>query len=412
MQIISKNPIISFLTRILFVAFISSIIWIFTIYYYYEYNIANDIKQEIEREKIKFQEAIIAYNISKENNEKIDMLKNELHQNDVEFFRLYDSDKNLILDIENLDDKKIVEIENYPLFKDNLYYRLIKKDQDIYLFFQSKVLLEEKYFYLLMFFPLDEKSVQLIDQDIQYTILVVIITVILIVISTLPLVVMQYKKLINSKNELLEANLSILLSLGNAIAKRDSDTNEHNYRVAYYSIKIAEALHLPKKQIQSLIKGAFLHDIGKIAISDNILLKPSKLTIEEFNIMKTHVNHGVDIIENISWLENAKDVILYHHEKVNGEGYPLRVKDNEIPLNAKIFAVADVFDALSSKRPYKKAFSIDESFHIIKKDINKHFDEKIVTTFELIYRQSYADIHAKNSKELKDIFYKIFKMYF
>lgn len=263
-----------------------------------------------------------------------------------------------------------------------------------------------------MLFPLDEKSVQLIDQDIQYTIFIVIITVILIVISTLPLVVMQYKKLINSKNELLEANFSILLSLGNAIAKRDSDTNDHNYRVAYYSIKIAEALHLPKKQIQSLIKGAFLHDIGKIAISDNILLKPSKLTIEEFKIMKTHVNHGVDIIENISWLENAKDVILYHHEKVNGEGYPLRVKDNEIPLNAKIFAVADVFDALSSKRPYKKAFSIDESFHIIKKDINKHFDEKIVSTFELIYRQAYADIHEKNSKELKDIFYKIFKMYF
>ena len=156
----------------------------------------------------------------------------------------------------------------------------------------------------------------------------------------------------------------------------------------------------------------FLHDIGKIAISDNILLKPAKLTNIEFEDMKTHVLHGVEIVQNNYWLKDAKDVILHHHEKVDGSGYPDGLQGDEIPYNARIFAVADVFDALTSKRPYKKPFSLDESMKIIMDDVGTHFDKNIVDSFEEIYEKIYYDILDMSSKELEKIFYQNVKPYF
>ena len=136
-----------------------------------------------------------------------------------------------------------------------------------------------------------DKATQLaIKKDIRETLFIIII----VFLSIFPLVYSQYKSMLEKQKELMQSNINTLISLGNAIAKRDSDTSEHNYRVTYYSIKIAQRMNLNKELIQSLIKGAFLHDIGKIAISDTILLKPGKLTSEEFSIMKTHVTSGLD----------------------------------------------------------------------------------------------------------------------
>ena len=110
--------------------------------------------------------------------------------------------------------------------------------------------------------------------------------------------------------------------LGSAIAMRDADTHLHNYRVTVYAIRLAEALGLSKPDIQRLIAGAFLHDVGKIGISDTILLKPpGRLTAQEFQVMRTHVLLGVDIIAKADWLRGARDVVEFHHEKFDGSGY-------------------------------------------------------------------------------------------
>jgi putative nucleotidyltransferase with HDIG domain len=154
--------------------------------------------------------------------------------------------------------------------------------------------------------------------------------------------------------EVLDSHISMMESLGRAIAKRDSDTGEHNYRVAWVSARIAEEMGLTGHDMQALIAGSFLHDVGKIGIPDAILLKPGKLDEEEFVIMRTHVALGEEIVTGMGWLDDANAVVAAHHEKRDGSGYPRQLKGDAIPLAACIFAVADVFDALSSKRPYKQ----------------------------------------------------------
>jgi HD-GYP domain-containing protein (c-di-GMP phosphodiesterase class II) len=177
------------------------------------------------------------------------------------------------------------------------------------------------------------------------------------------------------------ANIGMLEVLGSAIAKRDSDTSAHNYRVTIHAIHLGKTLGLDNNNMSSLIKGSFLHDIGKIAISDTILLKPAKLTFEEFEVMKTHVLHGSEIISKYEWLKDADDVVLHHHEKFNGDGYPHGLKGEKIPLNARIFCLADVFDALTSKRPYKDRFPIDLSMEIMTAGAGSHFDPELFRVF-------------------------------
>ncbi len=194
-----------------------------------------------------------------------------------------------------------------------------------------------------------------------------------------------------TNQRLYEANIGMLETLGNAIAKRDSDTSSHNYRVTLYSIKISEMMAMDGDSIRGLIKGAFLHDLGKIAISDRILLKPGKLTEEEFRIMKSHVSHGADIVDNYPWLHDSLDVVLYHHEKYNGRGYLRCLKGEEIPLKARIFCIADVFDALTSVRPYKEAFPFDMSVAILTRERGSHFDPDILDIFLEQAQQLHTD---------------------
>jgi len=189
---------------------------------------------------------------------------------------------------------------------------------------------------------------------------------------------------------LLDSNLETLQVLGSAIAKRDSDTDAHNYRVTIFSVRLAEATGLDQQSIQKLIKGAFLHDVGKIGVRDNILLKPGKLDEEEFEVMKTHVKHGLDIVSRSNWLHDAIDVVGFHHEKFDGKGgYDQGLKEESIPLNARIFAIADVFDALTSKRPYKDPFPFEKSIAILEEGRGNHFDPVLVDTFISIAQPLY-----------------------
>ncbi len=211
---------------------------------------------------------------------------------------------------------------------------------------------------------------------------------------------------------LLNANIGMLEVLGSAIAKRDSDTSAHNYRVCIYSIHLGKAMGLHDANLRSLIKGAFLHDIGKIAISDNILLKPGGLDDREYEIIKTHVIHGSDIIKAYSWLSDAHDVVLHHHEKYNGNGYPDALKSDQIPLNARIFAVADVFDALTSKRPYKEPYPVDYTLRVMMSDVGSHFDPEIFDLFSRDAQAVHDDIADLSELQLEDMLHGIMQDYF
>ncbi len=199
------------------------------------------------------------------------------------------------------------------------------------------------------------------------TMAIVILVVLLTAAVTYPIVRRLLGQVTDFSVRLLDANLDVLATLGSAIAKRDSDTHAHNYRVTIYAVRLAEAVGVPPPTIRSLIKGAFLHDVGKIGIPDGILLKPGKLDDAEYALMKTHVEHGRDIVSRSRWLQDAMDVVYAHHEQVEGRGYPRGLAGSDIPVTARMFAIADVFDALTSRRPYKEPWSFEKAMEILAK---------------------------------------------
>jgi len=230
-----------------------------------------------------------------------------------------------------------------------------------------------------------------IKQQTLWSLILVVLVVFATSMALYPLIIRLNRTLNDYSHNLTLTNIGMLRVLGSAIAKRDSDTNVHNYRVTLYSVRIGEIMELSHPAMQGLIKGAFLHDLGKIAIGDAILHKPGKLTDEEFKIMESHVRHGEDIIYGYDWLKDARDVVCCHHEKFDGSGYPAGLANEKIPLNARIFSVADVFDALTSKRPYKEPFSFDVAVEILRESLGSHFDPDVAR----IFLDSAAVLHAE-----------------
>jgi HD-GYP domain-containing protein (c-di-GMP phosphodiesterase class II) len=228
-----------------------------------------------------------------------------------------------------------------------------------------------------------------------------------------PVILGLMRKLERLSLNLLDANLEMVGVVGSTIAKRDSDTDAHNFRVTIYSVRVAEALGLDDAMIRVLIKGAFLHDVGKIGIRDNILLKPGRLDEKEFEEMKLHVNHGLDIVFKSAWLKEASAVVGSHHEKYEGNGYPDGLKGETIPVLARIFAIADVFDALTSHRPYKKPLSFEETTDILLKGRGSHFDPEILDVFIDISRPLFDQYGGgddeRSRKDLDGIVQKYYK---
>jgi HD-GYP domain-containing protein (c-di-GMP phosphodiesterase class II) len=238
-------------------------------------------------------------------------------------------------------------------------------------------------------FAISAEAMNGIRGDILRTIIYVVGLIIATALVLYPVIGRLLDRLSRQTVRLLDSNLEILQVLGGAIAKRDSDTDAHNYRVSVYSVFLAEAIELPRNQIQSLIKGALLHDVGKLGIRDNILLKPGKLTEDEFNVMKTHVDHGMELTDRATWLKDAQAVVGSHHEKYDGAGYPAGLQGEAIPLTARIFAITDVFDALTSRRPYKDPLSYDETMQILQSGRGSHFDPALLDAFGDIARDLY-----------------------
>lgn len=196
--------------------------------------------------------------------------------------------------------------------------------------------------------------------------------------------------------KMLRIQNNVIISMANLIESRDGDTGEHVKRTEQFVNMLARAAQrkgykleiLTDEYIELLSKAAPLHDIGKIAISDTILMKPARLTPEEFEIMKTHAKEGGRIVREVigeieeqAYVDIAADVAAYHHEKWDGSGYNEGLSGENIPLSARIMAIADVFDALISKRCYKSEFSLDEAFKIIKESAGSHFDPTLASIF-------------------------------
>ncbi len=218
-----------------------------------------------------------------------------------------------------------------------------------------------------------------------------------------PVILSLNRNVLRASREILQGNVETAAVLGAAIAKRDSDTGEHNYRVTLYAIALAEKIGLAREQIRHLTLGAFLHDVGKIGIPDAILLKPGRLDETEFATMKQHVGLGLEIIANSHWLAPAAEVIGNHHEKVDGSGYPQGRRGEEIPLNARIFAIVDVFDALMSKRPYKPPMVLAEALEILRAGRGQHFDRALVDAFCAIADDRYRALCDLPESALSEI---------
>lgn len=184
-------------------------------------------------------------------------------------------------------------------------------------------------------------------------------------------------------SEILQRERETVMRLCKATEFRDPETGAHILRMAHYSRLIASRLGFSLEQQDLLLEAAPMHDIGKVGIPDRILLKPARLTAEEFEVMKRHATLGYDLLKGSSSrvLQVGAAIALGHHEKYDGSGYPFGLQGEDIPIFSRIVAVADVFDALTSERPYKKAWPLEEAVDHLKAVSGQHFDPQVVQAF-------------------------------
>ncbi|ANO34545.1 two-component system response regulator [Vibrio breoganii] len=206
-----------------------------------------------------------------------------------------------------------------------------------------------------------------------------------------------YLKVKEQTDEINQTKLEVIQRLGRAAEYKDNETGLHVQRMAHYCHLLAIATGMNEADADLLRDAAPMHDIGKIGIPDGILLKDDKLTAEEWEVMKTHVNIGGDILygsNNSAVLQLAHTVAMTHHEKFNGKGYPAGISGEDIPLVGRISAIADVFDALTSPRPYKKAWDTEDAFQLLVDERGEHFDPKLVDIF-LEHKQQILEIKQR-----------------
>lgn len=183
-------------------------------------------------------------------------------------------------------------------------------------------------------------------------------------------------------------------AMGDALDMRDEETEGHSKRVTAYTLALARQLRLPAAELKTIARGALLHDIGKIAIPDSILLKPGKLTAQEMDVMRGHCEHGYRIVRKIPFLEAASEIVLSHQERFDGTGYPRALRGEEIHLGARIFAIADTLDAITSDRPYRKGSTFAQAIEEIERCQGTQFDPEIVTAFLAMPRRTWPEIRA------------------
>jgi putative nucleotidyltransferase with HDIG domain len=183
--------------------------------------------------------------------------------------------------------------------------------------------------------------------------------------------------------------------LGEALDYKDRETEGHSKRVTAYTMAIASRMGVPKEQIETIARGAFLHDIGKMAIPDNILNKPGKLTPDEVAIMREHCHLGYKLVRKIPVLQEAAEIVYSHQERFDGSGYPRGLKGEGIPLGARIFSIADTLDAITSDRPYRPAQTLDAARDEIQKWSGRQFDPEVVKVFLEMPNKIWEDLRRE-----------------
>jgi putative nucleotidyltransferase with HDIG domain len=200
-----------------------------------------------------------------------------------------------------------------------------------------------------------------------------------------------------------------LEALGGALDLKDAETEGHSRRVTVFTIAIARAMGLSKDQIDVIARGAFLHDIGKMAIPDAILRKPGKLDPDEVTIMREHCYHGYQILKKIPFLKEAAEIVYAHQEHYDGSGYPRQLRGDEIPLGARIFSVADTLDAITSDRPYRAAQSLSAAREEINNWSGRQFDPEVVTMFMSMPEKIWSDLRKDVDSQVNRFAYSTAK---
>ena len=214
--------------------------------------------------------------------------------------------------------------------------------------------------------------------------------------QTLEDVVKARTELLHTAMQDLERSYDITLeALGDALDLKDSETEGHSKRVTAYTIALARAMGLSSDMVKIIARGAFLHDIGKMAIPDVILRKPAKLTAAEQQIMREHCERGYNIVRKIPFLAEAADIVFSHQEFYNGTGYPRGIRGEEIPLGARIFALADTLDAITSDRPYREARTFDIARQEILRCSGTQFDPTVVEVFIKIPNELWIELRSE-----------------
>jgi len=213
----------------------------------------------------------------------------------------------------------------------------------------------------------------------------------------------KLESLVSARTEMLRQALTdlersydiTLEALGDALDLKDAETEGHSRRVTAFTIAIARAMGLPQDRVRVIARGAFLHDVGKMAIPDAILRKPGRLTAGEQAVMQQHARLGYQMLRKIPFLHEAADIVYSHQERFDGSGYPRGLKGDQIPLGARIFAVADTFDAMTSDRPYRAAQSIPSARREIERQSDKQFDPDIVKVFQSIKDNIWQELRTE-----------------
>jgi putative two-component system response regulator len=214
----------------------------------------------------------------------------------------------------------------------------------------------------------------------------------------------RYQKLLQERAKLQEANAHLLAAYeatiegwSHAMDLRDRETEGHSQRVAHLTVQLAQSLGMSTEEIMHLRRGALLHDMGKIGIPDPILHKTGKLSDEEWTTMRKHPQLAYNMLYRVEYLRPALDIPYCHHERWDGAGYPRGLKGDAIPMAARLFAVVDVWDALTSNRPYRPAWSEKEALAYVREQSGKHFDPQVVDLFFRVFPDGPPQMHSASS---------------
>ncbi|MEK7439040.1 MAG: HD-GYP domain-containing protein [Pseudomonadota bacterium] len=345
-------------------------------------------------------------------------LREFIEQTDFVSLRLYSSEQGLLIEVWKKENRDLAAAaaahrHAFPAAGDR-HHNKIQVEGALYIQVLVPLISPERriFGYLEGIYKLAPQTLEAVAHRVRDALLLVLLVVALTTSALYPVIMALNRDTLRLSAALLDSNVELMRTLGSAIAKRDSDTDAHNYRVTIYAVRLAQALGRPKDEIAALIAGAFLHDVGKIGIPDGILLKPGKLSAAEFDTIKTHVSIGEVILGESKWLEKARDVVAYHHEKYDGTGYLRGMKGDAIPFNARLFAIVDVFDALTSRRPYKPALPLDEVMRILTGGRGAHFDPRILDVFAPLAPRLLREYAAAEETCLRGCLAEFEKCYF